>query len=304
MNKIYTRVDDAYRDLIREILDHGEDRTDRTGTGTRSIFGAMMKLDCRDGSMPVVSLKKTLWRTSIKEILWMMSGSDNIQPLVAQGVTIWTDWALKRYRAETGDQISRKDFEQRLLADAGFSQIWGYTGRSYGAQYRDFRGADGRSVDQVAAVLKLLRDRSDSRRIIFTAWNPPEIDEMARYSLPPCVHTYQYSVRGDELHAISFARSTDCGLGLSYNIGASAYLMNLFALLSGLKPGVLTFMMADAHLYSNHIDAMAEVIENPSCDNPQLEWVKRPETLDQAHDSQVNLVGYAPRDFRPLAVAV
>ena len=181
-----------YLDLLRAIWEGGNERVDRTGVGTRSVLGAQMRFDLADGRMPLITTKRVYWKTATREMLWFLTGETNIRPLLQQGVTIWSDWPLAKYRRETGDEVAQEEFERRIVEDAEFAARWGDLGPVYGKQWVDWPTFEpagdglfrrGQGVNQVAQVVESLRGNPGSRRHIIEGWNVAELDRMA---LPPC----------------------------------------------------------------------------------------------------------------------
>jgi thymidylate synthase len=211
-----------YLDLLAHVLEHGTDRDDRTGTGTRSVFGHQMRFDLAEG-FPLLTTKKLHVRSIIHELLWFLSGDTNIGYLNAHGVTIWDEWA---------------DEEGNL-------------GPVYGAQWRSWPAPDGRSIDQLALLLEQIRRHPHSRRLIVSAWNPADIERMA---LPPCHCLFQFYVAGGRLSCQLYQRSADIFLGVPFNIASYALLTMMVAQVSGLKPGEFIHTLGDAHLYHNHFE--------------------------------------------------
>jgi len=257
-----------YLDLLRNIMQNGDERMDRTGVGTKSIFGAMMRFDLRDNKAPILTTKKVAWATAIREMLWFLSGNANIRELVSQGVHIWTDWPLKAYREATGDKIDRDEFERRIINDQDFAAEWGGGGRGYGAQWRGWAGPNGLRIDQVANVIDMLRHSPTSRRILFHAWNPAEIDLML---LPPCHLLYQFHVsQGRYLNCCLYQRSCDVFLGLGFNLVGATALVHMLAKQTGFAPGELVWMGGDVHLYLNHFDQAREQLSREPRSPPRL----------------------------------
>jgi thymidylate synthase len=215
-----------YLDLLRHVLENGSDRGDRTGTGTRSVFGYQMRFDLSQG-FPVTTTKKLHLRSIIHELLWFLAGDTNIGYLHAHGVTIWDEWA-----DEKGD-----------------------LGPVYGAQWRSWPTPDGRHIDQISNLLRDLRTKPNSRRHIVSAWNPAEVDEMA---LPPCHCLFQFYVADGRLSCQLYQRSADIFLGVPFNIASYALLTMMVAQVSGLEPGEFVHTLGDAHLYANHFDQARE----------------------------------------------
>jgi len=211
-----------YLDLLQTVLDHGHPKSDRTGTGTYSIFGAQVRYDLRQG-FPLLTTKKLHLRSIIHELLWFLRGETNVKYLRENGVTIWDEWA---------------DAE-------------GHLGRVYGAQWRDWRTADGRSIDQIAEVIAQIRSNPDSRRLIVSAWNPGEISAMA---LPPCHALFQFYVIDGGLSCQLYQRSADIFLGVPFNIASYALLTLMVAQVCGLEAREFIHTFGDLHLYSNHVE--------------------------------------------------
>lgn len=216
----------TYLDLLQHVLDTGVDRGDRTGTGTRSVFGYQMRFNLEEG-FPVLTTKKLHLRSIIHELLWFLKGDTNIAYLTDNGVTIWDEWA-----------------------DAN-----GDLGPVYGYQWRSWPTPDGRHIDQIANLLKMLRDNPQSRRLIVSAWNPALVDEMA---LPPCHCLFQFYVADGKLSCQLYQRSADIFLGVPFNIASYALLTMMIAQVVGLKPGDFVHTLGDAHLYSNHFEQARE----------------------------------------------
>jgi thymidylate synthase len=229
----------AYLDLCRRILAEGVKREDRTGTGTISIFGHQMRFDLRDG-FPLMTTKKLYTRSIIYELLWFLRGDTNINYLHEHNVHIWDEWA---------------DAEGNL-------------GPVYGQQWRSFRGADGKTVDQISRVVDEIRRNPSSRRLLVSAWNPVEIDEMA---LPPCHCLFQFYVAEGRLSCQLYQRSADTFLGVPFNIASYALLTHMIAHVTGLQPGEFIHTLGDAHLYLNHIDQVQLQLTREPLPLPTLE---------------------------------
>lgn len=211
-----------YQDLLRLVLEQGRFKGDRTGTGTWSVFGAQSRYPLGEG-FPLVTTKKVPLKSIALELLWFLRGDTNVRWLQERGVTIWNEWA----------------------DDAG------NLGRVYGAQWTDWRTADGRSLNQITAVIEQIRRTPESRRLIVTAWNPGEIEGM---KLPPCHTLFQFYVQAGELSCQLYQRSADLFLGVPFNIASYALLTLMVAQVTGLKPGTFVHTFGDLHLYSNHME--------------------------------------------------
>ena len=261
-----------YLQLIRHILDQGVEKTDRTGTGTRSVFGYQMRFDLRD-SFPLVTTKKIHFKSVIHELIWFLSGDTNIGYLQDNGVRIWNEWA-----DENGD-----------------------LGPVYGSQWRSWLGADGETVDQISNVVDQIKTNPDSRRLIVSAWNVAEIPKM---KLPPCHAFFQFYVAEGELSCQLYQRSADVFLGVPFNIASYAALTMMIAQVTGLRPGEFVHTLGDAHLYSNH---MAQVELQLSRDPKTLPTLKMNPDVDSVFDfkfEDFELHGYEPHPLIKGAVSV
>ncbi len=275
----------AYLDLITEVAETGFEQIDRTGVGTRQRFRRTLRFDLSDGTIPIFTTKFVSWKTAFREMLWFLSGSASIEPLLRQKIRIWTEWPHAKYVKATGDQIGLREFEQRILDDPEFSAKWADSGRAYGVQWRHWRqfqpaedAGEGLwrevpgGIDQVAGVLHALRTSPHSRRIILEGWNVSEIDGMM---LPPCHKTYQFEVEGGRLNLAVGIRSWDLFLGAPFNCAQAAMLLRLVALHTGLEPGELVMDAVCAHVYLNHLDQVALQASRTPTAFPKLEIVAR-----------------------------
>ncbi|MBC2666561.1 thymidylate synthase [Novosphingobium flavum] len=304
-----------YLDLMRRIWTSGDERTDRTGIGTRSVFGAELRFDLSGGQVPLLTTKRVYWKTATREFLWFLTGETNIRPLCAQGVEIWTDWPLDRYRRETGEDISRADFSARIVADAAFAGQWGDLGPVYGKQWTDWpvydsAGSDGagalfrkreRGVNQVAELVRSLRTNPGSRRHIVEGWNVAELDAMA---LPPCHKTYQFHVADGRLSGLVYQRSCDVALGLPFNLWGGALFIRMLAQQCDLEPGELVWMGGDVHLYLNHAELVEQQLARLPEGSPRLEIGRRPESIFDYRIEDFAVTGYAPAAHIAAPVAV
>ncbi len=291
----------AIQDLVRRVWTEGSERRDRTGVGTRALFGALLRFDLSDGTVPLLTVKRVFWRSAVRELLWFLSGDTSIRPLVAEGVHIWTDWPLERYRHATGEPISRDAFEARILADPAFAAQWGDLGPVYGKQWRRWLGPDGREHDQLAALVEGLKANPGSRRHIFTGWNVAELEGMA---LPPCHMTYQYFVDGTRLSGILYQRSCDLGLGFPFNIFEAALLLRMLAQQCDLEAHELVWMGADVHLYLNHGHLVEALLGREPRPWPTLRLARRPGDLFSYRPEDVVIEGYDPHPHVAAPVAV
>lgn len=227
-----------YLELLSHVMNNGVDRSDRTGTGTRSVFGYQMRFDLNDG-FPILTTKKLHLRSIIYELLWFLRGDTNIKWLNENGVSIWDEWADKN----------------------------GELGPVYGYQWRSWPAPDGRHIDQIKNVLQMIEKNPDSRRLIVTAWNPALVDEMA---LPPCHCLFQFYVANGKLSCQLYQRSADIFLGVPFNIASYALLTMMIAQVCGLKLGEFVHTLGDAHLYSNHFEQAKEQLTRQPLVLPQM----------------------------------
>lgn len=291
-----------YLDLMQDILDRGDSRVDRTGVGTRSLFGSMMRFDLSDGTVPILTTKRVYWKMAVKEMIWFLTGGTNIQPLLKEKVTIWTDWPLAAYRRETGDEISQAAFEQRIVEDDAFAARWGELGPVYGKQWRRWVGPDGREHDQIATLIKGLRETPASRRLLFHAWNVADLGGMA---LPPCHMVYQYHVTSDgKLNGLMYQRSCDVLLGLPFNLIGAVALQAMLAQQAGLALGEFVWVGGDVHLYMNHLDAAKEQLSRTPRPLPRLSLTRRPDSIDGYRIEDFGVEGYEPHPPIKADVAV
>jgi len=290
-----------YLDLMQAILDTGDKRIDRTGVGALSLFGAMARFSLRDGQVPILTTKRVYWKTAIKEMLWFLTGGTNIQPLLRDNVTIWSDWPLARYRRETGEAISQRDFEARIVADDAFAARWGDLGPVYGKQWRRWAGPDGREHDQIATLVETLKTNPASRRMLFHAWNVAELGEMA---LPPCHMVYQFHVADGRLSCLMFQRSVDLLLGAPFNWVGTVALQLMLAQQCDLEPGDFVWMAGDVHLYLNHLDQAREQLSREPRPWPTMRLVRKPDSIDGYRIEDFEVSGYQPHAAIAAEVAV
>jgi thymidylate synthase len=303
-----------YLDLMRRVWDEGDERVDRTGVGTRSVFGAELRFNLAGGAMPLLSTKRVYWKTATRELLWFLTGETSIRPLCAQGVEIWTDWPLERYRRETGMAITRADFSARIVADAAFAVRWADLGPVYGKQWVDWATYEpaeepgreglyrrGPGINQVAQVVESLRANPGSRRHIIEGWNVAELDAMA---LPPCHKTYQFHVAGGRLSGLLYQRSCDLALGFAFNMWSLALLTRLLAQQCDLEPGEVVWMGGDVHLYLNHAALVEEQSRRVPSGEAKLAIVRRPPSIFDYRIEDFEVTGYEPQPHIPAPVAV
>ncbi|WAP52523.1 thymidylate synthase [Arthrobacter sp. ATA002] len=236
-----------YEDLLRDVMAHGTHKSDRTGTGTRSVFGRQMRFDLRD-SFPLITTKRVHFKSVALELLWFLRGDSNVRWLQERGVRIWNEWA---------------DDDGEL-------------GPVYGVQWRSWPAPDGGSIDQIAKVVESIRTNPDSRRHIVTAWNPAEVDNMA---LPPCHAMFQFYVADGKLSCQLYQRSADLFLGAPFNIASYALLTLMVAQQTGLEPGEFVWTGGDVHVYDNHVDQVREQLSRDPYPYPQLRLARKPDSI-------------------------
>lgn len=261
-----------YQQLLRLVLEQGKFKPDRTGTGTYAVFGAQARYPLADG-FPMVTTKKLHLKSIIHELLWFLKGETNIKYLTDHGVSIWNEWA---------------DAEGNL-------------GRVYGAQWTDWRTADGRSINQIDKVIEQIRTKPDSRRHIVTAWNPGEVDDMA---LPPCHAMFQFFVQNGELSCQLYQRSADLFLGVPFNIASYALLTMMVAQVTGLKPGTFVHTFGDLHLYSNHLEQARLQLSREPRPLPQMQLNPAVTNIHDFTFDDFTLVGYDPHPAISAPIAV
>ena len=261
-----------YLDLLRLILDQGVEQQDRTGIGTRSVFGHQMRFDLADG-FPLLTTKKLHLRSIVIELLWFLRGDTNVRWLQEQKVSIWDEWA-----DEQGD-----------------------LGPVYGKQWRRWRAPDGREIDQIDGLIDLIKRDPASRRQIVTAWNPADLHLMA---LAPCHCLFQTQVAGGKLHLQLYQRSADVFLGVPFNIASYALLTHMLAQQCGLEPGTFVWTGGDCHLYSNHLDQAREQLTRDPRPLPRLTILRRPGAIDEYRYEDFEISAYHPHPHIKAAVAV
>lgn len=299
-----------YLDLMRRIWEHGDERIDRTGIGTRSVLGAQIRFDLSGGAMPLVTTKRVYWKTATREFLWFLTGNTNIRPLVLQGVNIWNEWPHAHYVRETGDAITLEAFIARIAADEGFALRWGDLGPVYGKQWVDWPSYEpageglyrkGPGINQVANLVDSLRRNPGSRRHIVEGWNVAELDAMA---LPPCHKTYQFHVGSGRLNCALYQRSCDVALGLPFNLWGAALFTRMLAAQCDLEPGELVWLGGDTHLYLNHADLVEAQLARVPGGAPRLAITRRPESIFGYEIGDFEVSDYAPQAPISAPVAV
>ncbi|HEY3073875.1 MAG TPA: thymidylate synthase [Burkholderiales bacterium] len=261
-----------YLDLLADVLAHGARKSDRTGTGTLSVFGRQLRF-ALDKSFPLLTTKKLHLKSILYELLWFLSGDTNVKWLQERGVTIWDEWADER----------------------------GELGPVYGYQWRHWRTPDGREIDQIAQVITNLRSRPDSRRHIVSAWNPADVDKMA---LPPCHALFQFYVAEGRLSCQMYQRSADLFLGVPFNIASYSLLTLMVAQVTGLQPGEFVLTLGDAHLYLNHLEQAREQLTRSPRPFPRMRLNPARRELLEFEYKDFTLEGYEPHPAIKAPIAV
>lgn len=275
-----------YLDLARHIMEKGTLKSDRTGTGTKSIFGYQMFFDLKDG-FPLLTTKKTFLKGIIHELLWFIKGDTNIKYLVDNNVGIWTDWPYKNYMNSSDYQgESIKEFSDKIRQSVEFAEKWGDLGPVYGSQWRNFNG-----VDQIEYIINTLKTNPDSRRMVLSAWNPAEIGQMM---LPPCHTLIQFYVVDNKLSLQLYQRSGDVFLGIPFNIASYALFLMMVAQVTGFELGSFVHTIGDAHIYTNHFDQINLQLTRTPRRLPILKINKSITRLEDFKYEDFELVDYDP----------
>ncbi|XP_068206566.1 thymidylate synthase-like [Palaemon carinicauda] len=282
-----------YLDLIRRTLATGNKKGDRTGTGTISLFGAQMRFSLRDGVFPLLTTKRVFWRGVAEELLWFVRGSTNAKELQEKGVHIWDGNSSKEFLEKSG-------FPDREEGDLG--PVYGFQWRHFGAEYSDMH-ADytGKGVDQLQQVIDTIKNNPNDRRIIMCAWNVSDIPKMA---LPPCHCLCQFYVANGELSCQLYQRSADMGLGVPFNIASYALLTCMIAHITKLKPGDFIHTLGDAHVYSNHCDALEEQLKREPRPFPKLRIKREVHSIEDFKFEDFEIIDYHPHSKIQMDMAV
>lgn len=275
-----------YLDLCRYILENGHKKEDRTGTGTISVFGYQMHFDLNEG-FPLLTTKKVHLKSIIHELLWFISGSTNIRPLVLNDVRIWNDWPYAKYKNSQefkGETI--EEFALKIKEDEEFAKVWGELGPVYGKQWRNFDG-----VDQLANLIEQIKKNPNSRRLIISAWNPSEVKDMA---LPPCHTLMQFYVNENKLSCQLYQRSGDVFLGVPFNIASYSLFTMMIAQVCNLELGEFVHTLGDAHIYLNHLEQIDRQLKRIPRKLPKMEINPNVKSIFDFKYDDFNLLDYNP----------
>ena len=311
-----------YLDLAQKILDDGVTKEDRTGVGTKSIFGYQMRFDLQKG-FPLLTTKRVAFRLIKSELLWFLKGDTNIRYLLEHNNHIWDEWAFERY-VESQDYIgpdmtdfglrAQEDekfkevydeemgkFTNRILNNEEFASKYGSLGNVYGAQWRSWPSTAGASIDQIENVIESIKNNPDSRRHIVSAWNPDEIEDMA---LPPCHTLFQFYVADGKLSCQLYQRSADVFLGVPFNIASYALLTHLIARETGLEVGEFVHTFGDAHLYLNHLDQIKKQLAREPRALPELVLNDKKDSIFDFDVEDIEIIDYKPHKGIRAPIAV
>lgn len=313
---------EQYLNLCKHIMENGIEKGDRTGTGTKSVFGYQMRFNLAAG-FPLLTTKKTAFRLVVSELLWFIKGDTNVKTLIEANNHIWDEWAFEKWvesESYTGPDMTNfgvraaKDpdfkaivdeqmevFCTKIVEDEQFAEEFGDLGPVYGRQWRSWPAKNGETIDQLQTVIEQIKVNPDSRRHIITAWNPAEVDDMA---LPPCHAFMQFYVANGKLSCQLYQRSADVFLGVPFNIASYALLTHLIAKECGLEVGEFVHTLGDAHLYANHMEQVETQLARTPRTLPQLSLSDEKESIFDFDIEDIKIEGYDPhpRIKAPIAV--
>ena len=318
-----THPEMAYLNLLKHILDNGVKKEDRTGTGTISVFGYQMRFDLNKG-FPLLTTKRVPFKLLVaSELLWFIKGDTNIRYLLQNNNHIWDEWAFDKWiksdeydgpdmtnfglRAASDEEFAKtldeqmKVFTEKVLTDDEFAAKFGDLGPVYGKQWRSWPSEKGETVDQLKKVIDMIKTNPDSRRLIVSAWNPAEVDDMA---LPPCHTLFQFYVTDGKLSCQLYQRSADVFLGVPFNIASYALLTHLIAHECGLEVGDFVHSFGDAHIYLNHLDQVNEQLSREPRELPKLVINPEKKSIFDIELSDLTMEGYNPHPTIKAPVAV
>jgi thymidylate synthase len=304
------KIAQPYEDLLKEVQETGNVKTDRTGTGTVSLFGRMIRYDLAEG-FPLLTSKRVAFRLIAQELLWFLTGSSNIKPLVDVDNHIWTEWPLQAYLKDQGRPITDTNseewkselavFEERIKHEEGFAEKYGNLGEVYGKEWRSWPTSDGGHIDQISRIIDQINKTPDSRRIIVSAWNV-EFVESAK--LPPCHLLFQFYVADGKLSLMMVQRSSDMFLGVPFNIASYSLLLHMVAQQTGLNVGEFVWASGDTHIYKNHAEQVKLQLSREVRPLPKLNILRKPDSIFDYKLEDFELEGYNPHPGIKAPVAV
>lgn len=308
-------VDNIYLDLVERIKNEGSQKGDRTGTGTISIFGHQMRFDLSKG-FPLLTTKKVPIKAIIHELIWFVRGDSNLKYLADNNVHIWDEWPYKAYLIRnnipvppTGSEdwnTGIKEFIEKIKSDESFAKDYGNLGPIYGYQWRNWPTPNGGHIDQLKNVIDQLKKNPNDRRMIVSAWNVADIDEMAKAGLPPCHCLFQFYVANGKLSCQLYQRSCDTFLGVPFNIASYSLLVMMIAQVTGLEPGEFVWTGGDTHLYNNHLEQADIQLARRNDLRPMPTMKINPEikNIEDFTIDDFELVDYNPHDSIKAPIAV
>ena len=302
-----------YLNYLQHIRDNGNKKTDRTGTGTLSVFGYQMRFDLAKG-FPLVTTKKVFLRGIIHELLWFLKGDSNLKYLADNDVHIWDEWPYKAYLIKNSLNVPKtdseewktgiKEFIERVKEDSEFAKEYGDLGPIYGYQWRSWPTPDGRHIDQITQVIEQLKKSPDSRRMIVSAWNVADIEEMAKAGIPPCHAFFQFYVADGKLSCQLYQRSVDSLLGLPFNIASYALLVQMVAHVTDLELGDFVWTGGDCHIYLNHLEQVDLQLSREPRALPKMTIKRKVESIFDFTIDDFELEGYDPHPAIKAPIAV
>ncbi|MEP7162395.1 MAG: thymidylate synthase [Candidatus Moraniibacteriota bacterium] len=302
-----------YLDLLNHIQEYGVQKGDRTGTGTKSVFGYQMRFDLSEG-FPLLTTKKLSFRVIAEELLWFITGDTNLRTLTEKNVHIWDEWPYKSYLQRNhlpipltnSDEWNKglEEFIECIKSDEKFADEYGDLGPIYGYQWRHWRTPNGTEIDQLRDVVEEIKKNPNSRRLIVSAWNPADTEAMAVAGLPPCHCLFQFYVAEGRLSCQLYQRSCDTFLGVPFNVASYALLTIMIAKVTGLEPGEFVWTGGDVHLYNNHFEQVAEQLSREPRALPKLVIKRDTKDLFDFKFDDFELVGYDPHPSIKAPIAV
>lgn len=313
----YTVCMKQYLDLLRHIVENGTDKSDRTGIGTRSIFGYQMRFDLAKG-FPLVTTKKVNIKSIIHELLWFLKGDTNIRYLVERNVHIWDEWPYQGWLKSEGLEKDfpmysekwiekKKEFIERIKTDDQFAKTWGDLGPVYGKQWIAWEAADGTKINQIAEAQNMLRTTPDSRRIMVSGWNIGDLHLQVKNKIaapPPCHTIFQFNVADGKLSCQLYQRSADVFLGVPFNIASYALLTLMMAKATGFQPGEFIHTFGDVHIYKNHFNQVSEQLSRSPKSLPTMKINSNVKDIFNYTFEDFELLGYDPHPVIKAQVAV